>query len=130
MLKLRDNDPKDASQECYLDWWDGNNHHVVKGTKNSIDNLKTIILKLINDFDTQEIMDTIESLSMSCNDPITHVAIKSDFDGTVYKLPKPNRHPHIIAMLIGKGFPAPIKGTQGFVTESGIFMDRETAACY
>ena len=61
---------------------------------------------------------------------ITHVAIKSNHDGNVYKLPKPNRHCHVIAMLVKSGFPKPVTGTQGFTTDNGIFMDRKEAAIY
>lgn len=38
------------------------------------------------------------------------------------------RHYNIIHALIEKGFPRPIKGQQGFVTTSGIFVSRKLAA--
>ena len=54
---------------------------------------------------------------------ITGVAIK-DHDGTVYSLPKPNAHHHVIALMVSLGKPKPISGEQGFVLEDGRFVDR------
>ena len=57
---------------------------------------------------------------------ITHVAIDN---GVVYTLPKPYRHHHIIKMMINEYDElAPIIGEQGFVTDTGKFLDRESAA--
>ena len=53
--------------------------------------------------------------------PIVGVAIK--YNGTVYMLPKPNRHHHVIRMIGG------IRGadTQGFYDFRGDFLDRKQA---
>lgn len=52
---------------------------------------------------------------------IIKVAIK--YNGTVYSLPEPNRHHHVIRMIGG------IKGsdTQGFLTDTGEFLTRKEA---
>lgn len=57
--------PQDASKEAYLDWWEDDTHHVVHGTKGSIDSLRFTILQLIQEpkFVKDE---TLENLSMSC----------------------------------------------------------------
>lgn len=50
---------------------------------------------------------------------ITHVAIIKN--GTTYSLPKPNRHNHVIAMMVNVvGLKPPCSGEeQGFVTDEG-----------
>ena len=55
---------------------------------------------------------------------IVGVAIISH-DGKVISLPKPNRHHNVIKLMAcDLGHPTPIKGKQGFVNESGVFLDR------
>lgn len=57
---------------------------------------------------------------------ITHVAISHN--GIIYSLPKPNRHHHVIAMMINEfGIKPPCSGEQGFVNDKGIFLDRVEA---
>ena len=49
-------------------------------------------------------------------------------DGVVHSLPKPNRHHHLIAKLTNEGnYPTPISGEQGFINESGEFLNRLVA---
>ena len=60
---------------------------------------------------------------------ITHVAIRCKQTGNVYSLSKPNRHHHLFPYLIDllgyvKSKPARINGEQGFLDESGKFLDR------
>lgn len=52
---------------------------------------------------------------------ITHVAIV--YNGTLYSLPKPNRHHHVIRLIGG------IKGhdIQGFLLADGTFVNRREA---
>lgn len=45
-------------------------------------------------------------------------------DGSVFSLPAPNRHHHCIRAMAARGDPTPIRGEQGFVTDSGRFVDR------
>ena len=62
---------------------------------------------------------------------ITHVAVKRF--GVVYSLPKPNRHHHILHMLYDLGITqAKIREDeiQGFMTDSGEFLDRKKAIVY
>lgn len=57
---------------------------------------------------------------------ITHVAIL--YNGTLYSLPKPNRHPDVIRMIFeqtGSGISGP--DVQGFLTGSGTFVNRVEA---
>lgn len=58
---------------------------------------------------------------------ITGVAIKRE--GVVYQLPKPNRHHHVIRLMADLGIPKPVtlNAVQGFVTDTGEFLDREQA---
>ncbi|MFA5071212.1 MAG: hypothetical protein WC511_02465 [Candidatus Pacearchaeota archaeon] len=53
-------------------------------------------------------------------------AIKQD--GIIFYCLRPGRHPNVIYMMV-KDFllPPPIKGKQGFVTESGKFLSRRQA---
>ena len=53
---------------------------------------------------------------------ITKVAMKTE-DGMVYAMSKPKRHHDIINML-SEIYPTPIKGEQGFITNTGRFVDR------
>ncbi len=59
---------------------------------------------------------------------IDRAAILSDHDGQVHTTPRPGRHHTIIGELAGRGYPTPITGAQGFVTDAGDFVDRKTAA--
>jgi hypothetical protein len=54
-------------------------------------------------------------------------AIK-DHDGTVYSIPAPARHYHIIRLMVDKGIKTPITGDQGFLLSDGRFVDRMEAA--
>lgn len=42
----------------------------------------------------------------------------------VHSVPRPGRHNHIIHQLIKAGYPKPIRGTQGFLTSTGVFVNR------
>ena len=52
---------------------------------------------------------------------ITHVAVK--YKGTVYSLPPPNRHHHILRQI------APIEGahSEGFLVDNETYVNRKTA---
>lgn len=54
---------------------------------------------------------------------ITHVAIITK-DGIVHSLPKPNRHHNILNLLNDIGYSWPITGEQGFLTDTGIYLNR------
>lgn len=56
---------------------------------------------------------------------ITHVAIK--YNGTLYSLPKPNRHHHIIHQIHLATGDTDIFGDQGFLDDQGNFLDRAAA---
>lgn len=58
---------------------------------------------------------------------IVAAAIKSDYDGLIYHVPKPGRHSDVIFMLAEQGLPTPITGEQGFITSKGSFVDRHLA---
>lgn len=57
---------------------------------------------------------------------IAAAAIK--FRGKVYHLPAPNRHHHIIAYIRNLHETAVTQEVQGFLTNSGKFLDRKEAA--
>ena len=58
--------------------------------------------------------------------PITHVAIR--FQGTVYSLPPPNRHHHIIRLIVDTtGVPSVDNDEQGFLDATGRFLSRRQA---
>lgn len=58
---------------------------------------------------------------------IVAVAIR-DTDGTIYTLPQPARHHHVIRMMVEEhNRPTPIIGEQGFLDESGRFLNRKQA---
>lgn len=58
---------------------------------------------------------------------ITGVAIVRK-DGSVFSLPAPNRHHHCIHALAELGEPMPVSPReQGFVTNTGRYVDRKTA---
>lgn len=54
---------------------------------------------------------------------IIEAAIK-DHDGTIYTVPRPGRHHHVIGIMVEAGRPTPISGEQGFLTNEGNFVDR------
>lgn len=55
------------------------------------------------------------------------VAAAIQLDGFIASVPKPLRHYDIIYRLADTGFPTPIGGVQGFLTNHGYFVDRKTA---
>lgn len=55
-------------------------------------------------------------------------AIRSDHDGKIYAIARPARHNDIISHLaFDLGFPKPIVGQQGFLTNKGTFVGRHEA---
>lgn len=59
---------------------------------------------------------------------ITGVAIKYNKDSFFVSLPKPNRHHHIIRMMINEKLEeSPIVGEQGFIDQYNNFISREDA---
>lgn len=54
-------------------------------------------------------------------------AIKT-MDGVVHEVPRPGRHGDVIAKIADLGYPWPIKGEQGFITDKGLFLSRHEAA--
>jgi len=60
---------------------------------------------------------------------INDVAIYKD--GVVYVLPRPNRHCDLISMMCNKyGFEEVVECEQGFLSASGVFLNREEALGY
>lgn len=57
---------------------------------------------------------------------IVGVAIKRA-NGTVFSLPRPNRHNHVIHAMAVAGEPTPVYGEEGFVTDTGKFLNRAEA---
>jgi hypothetical protein len=59
--------------------------------------------------------------------PITHVAIR--FRGKLYSLPRPNRHYHVIVEILKQNPDVPTvdSNEQGFLDESGRFLNRKQA---
>lgn len=57
---------------------------------------------------------------------IIAAAIKAP-DGSVVFVPRPGRHHDVIAKMINAGYHAPIRGVQGFITDTGEFVDRKAA---
>lgn len=55
------------------------------------------------------------------------VAAAIELNGTVWSLPRPARHHHVISLMVEKGAETPIKGTQGFLTHEGTFLTRRQA---
>ena len=55
------------------------------------------------------------------------VAAAIKIDGFVAMVPAPGRHHHVLHRLADGGYPTPIGGVQGFVTDEGKFVDRTTA---
>ena len=58
---------------------------------------------------------------------IVAAAIQLLRGGLVVSVPPPGRHHTIIHALVECGAPAPIGGCQGFLTDSGAFVDRYQA---
>lgn len=59
---------------------------------------------------------------------ITHVAIR--FNGVIYSLPAPNRHHHVIALIIEQTGVETVDShddDQGFLDESGRYLRRRPA---
>ena len=50
-----------------------------------------------------------------------------DHAETPVSLPAPARHHNILRFMVDRGDPTPITGKQGFMTNTGEFVDRETA---
>ena len=50
-----------------------------------------------------------------------------DHAGAPVSLPPPARHHNILRFMVDRGDPTPIVGRQGFMTNTGEFVDRETA---
>jgi hypothetical protein len=62
---------------------------------------------------------------------ITHVAIR--FRGKIYSLPAPNRHHHIIRMIVEQTGAETVDGPsndQGFLDESGTYYNRKQALAH
>lgn len=55
------------------------------------------------------------------------VAAIRDHDGTIYSVPRPGRHHDVIRLMVEKGRPTPITGTQGFLLTDGRFAMRKEA---
>ncbi len=53
-------------------------------------------------------------------------AIRAE-DGSVYWMPKPARHRHVLKMMEDAGCPKPVKGEHGFVLSDGRFVGRVEA---
>lgn len=63
------------------------------------------------------------------SEPVTIVtAAIIDHNGLPFTLPRPARHHTLIHAMAERGDPIPIKGTQGFMTSDGRFVDRKVAA--
>lgn len=60
---------------------------------------------------------------------ITGVAI-NDVEGRMYFASQPYRHHDLIRMAVQDHCKTPIGGVQGFVTDKGIFLNREEAEVY
>jgi hypothetical protein len=60
--------------------------------------------------------------------PLVGVAIR--FEGKVYSLPKPNRHHHVISLIVNKTGILSIdveSDDEGFIDEQGNFLNRKKA---
>ena len=58
---------------------------------------------------------------------IESAAIMSAVDGKVHSVPKPGRHHDVIALMVALGYDKPIRGEQGFLTNTGLFVRRVPA---
>jgi hypothetical protein len=56
---------------------------------------------------------------------ITHVAIK--LGETIYSLPAPNRHHHVLSEMHYQGLTDTDRGAQGFLDDTGAFLTRKQA---
>lgn len=59
---------------------------------------------------------------------VTHVAIR--FQGTIYSLPEPNRHHHVIAHIVNMTGAMTVDAygdDQGFIDEGGRYLTRKQA---
>ena len=54
-------------------------------------------------------------------------AIMSAVDGKVHSVPQPGRHHDVIREMVELGYDKPIRGEQGFVTNTGLFVRRVPA---
>ena len=62
---------------------------------------------------------------------IIGAAIQSQHNEKLYWLPKPNRHGDVIRHMVDSDkHPKPVRGIQGFVTNTGEFLNREQAYEY
>ena len=59
------------------------------------------------------------------SETIDRAAIR--YRNVIYDVPRPGRHDKVIAKIRGHGFPPPILGKQGFITNTGRFVDRHEA---
>jgi hypothetical protein len=60
---------------------------------------------------------------------ITIAKAAIELNGSIYTMPRPFRHGHIIYMMVHEYMlPAPINGRQNFVTNTHRFVTREDAA--
>lgn len=64
--------------------------------------------------------EVVGQIAVSC------AAIRTP-DGKVYSVARPGRHHHVIASMAEAGLPAPIRGEQGFVLNTGTFVGRREA---
>ena len=55
------------------------------------------------------------------------VGVAIQHDGEVFSLPAPNRHHNVISMMAEKGYGAGDMHDQGFITNTGRFVDRREA---
>jgi hypothetical protein len=62
---------------------------------------------------------------MSENETIVAAAIERN--GLVYSIQRPARHHNVMRQMAAAGIPIPIEGTQGFLTNTGRFVDRREA---
>lgn len=45
----------------------------------------------------------------------------------ICSVPRPGRHHDVIRQMAAAGFPIPVDGAQGFLTDDGLFVDRRHA---
>ena len=63
---------------------------------------------------------------MSDRETIARAAIF--YNGVIYSVPRPGRHHTVIRMMDADGFPTEAMKNQGFVTNTGRFVDRYEGA--
>lgn len=49
-------------------------------------------------------------------------------DGKIWSVPRPERHHHVIKLMVLFGYPTPVAGIQGFLLSNGKFVGRKEAA--